>query len=371
MTPESHFTGQYFATPDAPAQDVQVTLQPNGLALTFPGSAQHPIFWLASDIHPHAYRKGDLTIFTYGPEPLQRLEVISPTFADAARKKYPSAVFHQNALSAAQPKRSALYLLVLLVVGGLLAAYFLVLPALSGVLVQLLPPSAEVALGQKLYEQMVPASKIDSARSLPANQFLRALAIEADYPLQVTVVKDEKVNAFALPGGHMVIYTGLLDSLQTPEEFAALLGHEFAHAQNRHSLKSLARNFSTYLLVSLVFSDVTGLAAVLLENADKLESLSYSRALEEEADTQAYILLKEKALNPQGLQRLFERLQKAQPTGTDLTPPLLQTHPLTAERLQHLQELRRKHPYPFRKNPGLQKVWGQLQHQNSDVNTHQ
>ncbi|WP_066838977.1 M48 family metallopeptidase [Rufibacter ruber] len=338
---------------------VEVTPEPEGLKLEFEANRQPALFWPAPQLHPHAYRKADLTVLRFGQEPVLALEVVSPTFAEHIRQAYPAAVFHRNALPAAKPNRSALYLLLLLLIGGLLACYFFVLPALADWAVRQLPPEAEVKLGQQLYAQTVDPNDVDTARTKEVNRFLQELRVVTQYPLQVTVVNQETVNAFALPGGQLVVYTGLLNRLESPEELAALLGHEFAHSQHRHTLRALARSLSTYLLVSLLFNDISGLAALLLENADQLDSLQYSRSLEEEADEQGFLLLKANRLAPQGMQRLFQRLQEAVPAGAE-PPALLSTHPLTADRLAHLQELMKRHPYQPAPAPALQQIWARL-----------
>ncbi|MFC6997866.1 M48 family metallopeptidase [Rufibacter roseus] len=349
------FTGNYKNAPDASEQVVKVLVEPEGLQIQID---KHTVyFWPAHQIHPHAFRKGDQTILSFGSTPTQTLEVVSPTFADLIKATYPDAVFHRNALPAPKSQKGSLYFLVLLMLGGLVAAYFLLLPLLSDWLIDQLPPQAEVKIGEKLYAQLLSDEDIDSASSVAVNQFLQQLELQSNYPLQVTVVRKESVNAFALPGGHMVIYTGLLDSLQSPAELAALLGHEFAHAQNRHSLRGLARSMSTYLLVTLLFNDVSGLAAVVLENADKLESLRYSRSLEKEADTAGFQVLQENKLDPNGMQQLFQRLQ-ASSTAEAQTPALLSTHPLTSERLAHLQDLIQEQPYAIQPNSAIQRAWG-------------
>lgn len=358
METAARYQGQYHDGKDtaAPARPVEVLVEPNGLRLHF--DRHTSVFWPAQEIYPHAYRNGDLTILSFGQGPMQKLEVRSPTFAEDIKNAYPDAVFHRNALPAPKSQKSSLYLLVLLMVGGLLATYFFLLPALSNLVVNQLPPSMEVTVGQKLYEQLVDSTKVDVPKSKAVTDFLHQLQLNSVYPLQVTVVKEPTVNAFALPGGHMVLYTGLLDSLQAPEELAALLGHEFAHAQHRHSLIAMARSISTYALVSFHFNDISGLTAVLVENADKLQSLQYSRSLEKEADTQGFLVLKQNRLNQAGMKELFERLQASAPAEN--TPALLSTHPLTQDRLEHLQHLIQESPYQPVPNQRLQKAWSQI-----------
>ncbi|WP_446914219.1 M48 family metalloprotease, partial [Klebsiella pneumoniae] len=83
------------------------------------------------------------------------------------------------------------------------------------------------------------------------------------------------VNAFAVPGGFIVVHDAILDEMEHHEELAGLLGHEIGHVQLRHSTKAIARSLSYYMLLSLLFGDVSGIAAVIVDNASTLNNLEY------------------------------------------------------------------------------------------------
>ncbi|WP_205503000.1 M48 family metallopeptidase [Rufibacter psychrotolerans] len=360
----TEFAGTYYDGQSSRGLPVQVVVEPGGLALHFAAPEEEPdippVFWPALQIRPHAYRERDKTVLQFGEFPFQSLEVHSPTFADIIKQAYPTAVFHKNALPAPKGGMPVLLLLGVAFLGLMVACYVYLLPAIADLIAQKIPQAAEERMGQQFYKQFVSEDEVDSARTVLANQFLRQLEVDTTYPLHVTVVESETVNAFALPGGHMVVYSGLLDKLQSPEEFAALLGHEAAHIQERHSMRSLARNLSHYLFLSIVFNDISGISAVVLENADKLKSLEYSRNLEQEADKLGFSLLKANKLDPAGMQHLFQRLQ-SEDKDTGSLPSLLSTHPLTDERIQHLKELMKQQPYATAPAPDLEKLWEKLE----------
>ncbi|QHL87128.1 M48 family metalloprotease [Nibribacter ruber] len=361
------YSGTYYDGRSSLGQSVEIILQETGLALypsSLPEEGAAPsaaFFWEAALLKPNAFRDGPKTVLRYGDYPAQSLEVVSPGFAETIKKAYPEAVFHKNAQPVPKGHRPGLYVLGLLFLAGLALCYLFLLPAVADLLSRQLPKETEISLGEKIYTQLMEKEQVDSVRTRHAQRFLKQLSIKTDYPLQVTVVQDKTVNAFALPGGHLVIYSGLLNKLETPEELAALLGHEYAHVQEKHTLRSLARQLSSYIFLSLLFNDVAGLSGLILENADKLNSLEYSRTLEQEADTKGFFLLKANALNPKGMQRLFERLQEEDSSGSQV-PTLLSTHPLTTDRLQHLKELIQQHPYTSAPaSAPLQQAWRSLQ----------
>ncbi len=186
----------------------------------------------------------------------------------------------------------------------------------------LVSPEREYAIGEYIYEQMMTTEDIDTTRSTLATQYAHALISDRTYPLQVTVVKDSEVNAFALPGGHIVIYSGLLNKIENHEELAALLGHEYGHIKLKHSTRSLFRNLANYFFLSVVLNDVNGISAVILEHANTMRTLQYSRGLERDADNFGLDLLAERKVNPEGMVDLFDILEHEHPEG-DVIPDFL------------------------------------------------
>jgi beta-barrel assembly-enhancing protease len=161
------------------------------------------------------------------------------------------------------------------------------------------------------------------------------------------------VNAFALPGGHVVIYDGILKRMKEPDELAALLSHEVAHIQYKHSLKGISRNLAGYMFIALLFNDINGISTVLIENANTLNNLHYSRSLETEADLKALKTLERNNIDQHGMVRLFETLN----TKSDLSYlKILSTHPLTAERIKYTKSAA-KRQRNVRENKEMQLLW--------------
>src|SRR5690606_34691134 len=93
-------------------------------------------------------------------------------------------------------------------------------------------------------------------------------------PIQVVVLDDSTVNAFALPGGHVFVLSGLLKSAESTEEVAAVLAHELGHVARRHHVRNAIRELGVVTAFSLLLGDVDGVTAMILGQARDLSSLA-------------------------------------------------------------------------------------------------
>ncbi len=253
---------------------------------------------------------------------------------------------------------------VLLPVAGLLAiiivVYIVFSKVVPAVALKCISHRQEIAIGNNLYKSFVEDAEIDTAQSIVAQQFANKLHLSTDYPIRVTVLKDTVVNAFAFPGGHLVIYTGILNKIEKPEELVALLSHEASHVNNRHNLKEILSNLSTSFVITLLTQGGGGLSKVIMGNANNLQMLSYSRNLEREADNEGMKLMVSNDINPIGMKWLMEDLQKL----NDEVPSnisFLSNHPLTEERIRNATNFSNK--YRFMKTPMDDKqllLWDEL-----------
>jgi predicted Zn-dependent protease len=213
-----------------------------------------------------------------------------------------------------------------------LAAYFWLLPYLSERMALALPPETDVRLGDAMYQQTAPSLDIDEARSDVLQRFGDQLLISPTFKLRLHLVKDEQVNAFAMPGGHIVVYTGILDKMTGPGELAALLSHEGTHVEKRHSTRAIARDLSGSLFLSLLLGDVGDMVGTVAQKGDELKGLSYSRDLETEADTIGIRCMYTNGVEPHGMVDLLELLEREaedMPEGASF----LSSHPLTKDRI--------------------------------------
>ena len=155
------------------------------------------------------------------------------------------------------------------------------------------------------------------------------------------------MNAFALPGGHIVVYDKILQGMGSYEELAALLAHEFTHVENRHTIKTVFRQLGSKVFLSLILGGATAVGSVIVDNADQLKSLSYSRSLEKEADENGVRLLAERKIDCAGFVRLFQMLKKE--TNGAKVSEWMSSHPDLDKRIQNIRD------NAFCKNAALKK----------------
>jgi predicted Zn-dependent protease len=146
---------------------------------------------------------------------------------------------------------------------------------------------------------------------------------------------DEVLNAFAAPGGYIYVYTGLIKYLEQEDHFAGVLGHEIAHAANRHSTEQLTTAYGLETLISIVLGE--GTAGQIADLASGLATLSFSREDEAESDEFSVIYLCETDYAADGTAGFFEKLQQ-EGTGLEI-PDFLSTHPSDDDRIAQIQAL--------------------------------
>ncbi|MGJ5641075.1 M48 family metallopeptidase [Formosa sp. S-31] len=241
--------------------------------------------------------------------------------------------------------------------GVIALVYIYVLPPVAERSAALLPDSFDNEIGDVFTETFLEESDVDAEKSDYLEHFAGELDLGNTKRLRFAVVESEEVNAFALPNGQIVVFTGLLDCMDSADELAALLGHEASHVNKRHSTKMLCRNLAGYMMVSLLLSDVNGIMAVVAENAQQLHALSYSRKFEQEADEQGLKIMMDNQLNPDGMVELFEALDKAQGIAV---PEIMSSHPLTKERKANMQNIISKSDYKIKSNSILESLFEDL-----------
>ncbi len=234
-------------------------------------------------------------------------------------------------------KEQGRYLLIFLgIVGVLVAVYLLIVPWLSEKLASNVSVKTEEQFGDAAYDALARSTQEDKAATLILNDFFTAMKVPTDYNIRITVVKSEVVNAFALPGGHIVVYSALLKQLKTYPELAALLSHEFVHVNNKHSTKSIFRQLGSKVFLSLLFGKFGSVTSVMIDQADQFKSLKYSRRLEKEADMEGLTILKERKINPEGFAALLTHLKESAPASA--MPEFLNSHPDIDKRVEYIRE---------------------------------
>lgn len=162
----------------------------------------------------------------------------------------------------------------------------------------------------------------------------------SQYRYQWLVVKDDMVNAFAMPGGIVIVNTGLLKKAGNANEVAAVLAHEVQHVEQRHALKNMINSAGVAAVVMLVLGD--GNAAMILI-AHQVSTQFFSRQVEAEADLKGAQLLVKQHIAPNGMASFFKRLAKEQPKAGQV-PEWLSSHPDTKRRIALAEQFSQQHP---------------------------
>lgn len=161
-------------------------------------------------------------------------------------------------------------------------------------------------------------------------------------------VKDHSINAFALPGGKVVIQSGLIENAKSWEEVLGVLSHELAHVTRRHHVRGIIDNLGLYVILSTMVGDVSAIAGTFANMGGQLASLANSRDFETEADETGWEYLLKAKVNPKGMISFFETLDKKYGTEMDGYLSFMSTHPDTKERIKNLKEKLKEHPVHFK-----------------------
>ena len=169
------------------------------------------------------------------------------------------------------------------------------------------------------------------------------------------VVRDDTLNAFALPGGYVGVHTGLITTAQSESELAGVLAHEIAHVTQHHIARMVAQQSNNTLLsiagmalaiLAARSNTQVGSAAVAVAQAGSIQSsLNFTRENEREADRVGLQILQDAGFDPRGMASFFERMSKVTRLYDNNAPAYLQTHPLTTERLADIQNRIANLPY--------------------------
>ena len=185
----------------------------------------------------------------------------------------------------------------------------------------------------KIFNKMVPYANAENHTGQPFNW-------------QIEVIKSKELNAWAMPGGKMAFYTGLVESLNlTDDEIATVMGHEMAHALKEHGKKKANMGQFTDVLAGVAHVALStqigsdGSAVVVGLTKDWALDKPYSRSAETEADEVGLLLMAKSSYNPQAAPGLWDKMQKASKGSQSMLDKLSSTHPTDKDRQENLLRL--------------------------------
>jgi predicted Zn-dependent protease len=156
------------------------------------------------------------------------------------------------------------------------------------------------------------------------------------HSINIVVAEDSKVNAYAFPGGYIILNSGLITKTKNVEELAGVIAHEIGHITNRHHLKSLVSEIGITTLLALVFQDFASVAEALYLG-HRFSQLSFSRENEHEADAAAIKTLEKSGYSPTGIRSFLENLKNMDDSKLRL-PAIFSTHPSLEHRIEYLKK---------------------------------
>ncbi|MCZ2140984.1 MAG: M48 family metallopeptidase [Bacteroidia bacterium] len=352
---EINCKAKYYSGKSSETFIVDVKSKEDGLLIVFPNQQGKEFFWEKQKIKQIDISTILLTL-RYGESfPFEQLEITDRDFISHYKSNYKVGILSRIQYSSLKH----VLLFCILLIGIIWSIYAIVVPAITDYAADKFPKEYEIELGNKIKENILLTEKIDSPKTELINHFFNQLHIEKDYPINITVVKSPIVNAFAMPGGGIVVYEGILNGMKSEEQLVALLVHEFSHVQLKHATRNMFRSLAGYLFISIFLGDVSGISAILIQNANELRNLSYSRALETEADNNGMIILKNNKISTNGFVELFELLKND--SNSLKVNEILSTHPDLESRINNTEKFSEEHKYQISKNDSLEFYFKQIQ----------
>jgi Zn-dependent protease with chaperone function len=297
--------------------------------------------WFYAELRRQAAPDGVLRLGRHGETLLARLEVRDAALASAIEDR---AVTLDRGGTAERKLRRKVVILSLAAVVSLIFTAIIGVPVLATRLTPLIPIAVEQKLGDAVDRQIrvtldtkhlgaafVCGTGANGAAGRAALDKLvgRLQAAAAlPYPLRVDVVRREDFNAFALPGGHIYVFQGLIDRAQAPDELAGVLAHEIGHVAHRDGTRTVLQAAGLSLLFGMMLGDFVGGGAVVIAAKTVVRS-SYSRRVEAQADIYSVGLMHKVGGDPRALAAILERVT----ADKNESIKILADHPDTKDRV--------------------------------------
>ncbi|GHF04358.1 metalloendopeptidase [Aliiroseovarius zhejiangensis] len=321
---------------------VAVRLQTEGVELSLPD--EQMLIWPWADVRAEPDQADTETlVISRSGDRLSRLYLRDKTLQSQLRARAPRLGKRDRVITF--PKLMAW-------AGGAVvsvaAIIFVLVPMMAAQLAVMLPPEGEKALGDTTFEQirmaldetgLVGTPICDAPAGTAAMQAMYDKlnpASDLPYDVQIHILDHDMVNAFALPGGRVVFFRGLIEQAENAEEIAAVLAHEIGHVVNRDPTRDALRSAGSLGVLGLLFGDFAG-GTIALFLANQLINASYSQSAEAAADVYAHELLDKAGVSPAALGTMFERLLAEHGDAEGIVAHFM-SHPQMGKRIAAAQD---------------------------------
>ena len=322
----------------ASIQPVRITFADPSKALVI-HTADGPLNWPYEDIRALKDQAGDdALILRLQADPTARLIIQNDTDCHLLRAR--AKKLHKRAKTI---RRGRLAAWALAAFGSVALIIFVLVPFVADRLAEYLPPAGEKALGDATFEQIRNAldeTGLEALAICDAPEGRAALdkietritaGMDLETPLTVHVLDHPMVNAFALPGGYVVFFRGLIEAAETPEEVAAVFAHEVGHVVSRDPTRVALRSAGSIGVLGLLLGDFAG-GAVVLFMAERIIQADYTQDAEAAADTFAHTALLAADLPPSAIGTFFERLAEDHGEDAGILEHFM-SHPALGDRI--------------------------------------
>ena len=222
------------------------------------------------------------------------------------------------------------------------------LPLAADPIAQRISPKAETYLGEQalasLDQTVLKPSRLpDDEQEEWSDRFDRFVAGEKGEERYTIVFRHAGMpNAFALPGGTIVITDEMVDAVGSDDELLAVLAHEIGHVRSRHAMRLVLQNSGVAVLMTALAGDAVGVTFLVVAIPSMLLQSGYSRKFEAEADDYAFAHMKRHGVSPQAFADVMRRLERETDRARDDGPVMryLGSHPATADRIRSAEEAR-------------------------------
>ena len=238
------------------------------------------------------------------------------------------------------PRKLALALPGLVLAAGLPLLACRTIPVTGRSSFNIFSPSDDVEIGREAYDQALAGQAIAGPgpeREMVERVMSRLVDVADDegWEWQVTLIEDDEVvNAFALPGGKMAVYTGILAVCESPAGLAVVIGHELGHVVGRHGTERVTQAMGVEAALGLL--DAGDTQAIVANAYHLLVGLPFGRQMEAEADHIGLIYMARAGYDPREAIAFWERMERGSGSGP---PEFLSTHPSHETRIRRLEEL--------------------------------